>query len=336
MIVGIIGTCCAGKRTLSKILVEEHSFHESVKYETDCSAVEKWVEQGWKKDCFIVVILNCWQQLTLLRKRPFFLLVSIDAPLLLRFKRALKVLCCDSLESFVKEHDQQLFDVSFCNYGKHKLNKTDQHWELSTLGSSMHSADIQIFNDDSLEVLRNKINSIGIANPERLRPSWNIYFIRIAYLAATRSNCMKRRVGALVVRDNRIVSTGYNGTPIGTTNCNESGCLRCNSLANAGRYLDECLCLHAEENAIIEAGRERCKHATLYSNVFPCLSCAKKIVQAGISKVVYHSEYSIDIAAKKLFHAANIEVVQILDENLTGLLDGLSLQSSSLQRNKMH
>ncbi|EME31618.1 dCMP deaminase [Galdieria sulphuraria] len=320
MIIGIIGTTCAGKKTLVKILVEEHKF---VKYETDCGVVDKLVKEGWKKDCFIVVVLNCWQQLTLLRKRPFFLLVSIDAPLWLRFKRASEVLCCTSLETFVKEHDRELVDTSFCSCGKHKLNKTNHHWELSRLGSLMRSADIQLFNDDTLDVLRNKVISIRIANPERLRPSWNTYFIRIAYLAATRSNCMKRRVGALVVRDNRIVSTGYNGTPIGTTNCNDSGCLRCNSFTTAGHNLDECLCLHAEENAIIEAGRERCKNATLYSNVFPCLSCAKKIVQAGISKVVYHSEYSIDIAAKKLFQAANIEVVQIFDESLTALPDGI-------------
>lgn len=215
------------------------------------------------------------------------------------------------------------------------MNSTDTYWEISKLGNLIQSADIQVLNDGSLDNLRSKVNSLRIANPERLRPSWNTYFLRIAHLAATRSNCMKRRVGALVVRDNRIVSTGYNGTPIGTTNCNDSGCKRCNSFTSAGHYLDECLCLHAEENAIIEAGRERCKHATLYSNVFPCLSCAKKIVQAGISKVVYHSEYSIDVAAKKLFQAANIEVEKISDDSISGLLEGLSLQSLTPKREQL-
>ncbi|KAK4524511.1 hypothetical protein GAYE_SCF04G2412 [Galdieria yellowstonensis] len=280
MIVGIVGTCGAGKKTLLKILVEEQGFRDSCKYVTDCEVGEELVQEGWRKDCFLVVVLSCWQQVAVLKKRPFFLLLSIDAPLLLRFRRLVKAGRCTCLESFVQEHDRQLYDICFCHSGKHNWKETERYGKHCRLANLLQSADIQIWNDDSLNNLRNKIHSIQISNLERLRPSWNTYFIRIAHLAATRSNCMKRRVGALVVRDNRIVSTGYNGTPIGTRNCNESGCIRCNSFASAGHYLDECLCLHAEENAIIEAGRERCKNATLYSNVFPCLSCAKKIVQA--------------------------------------------------------
>jgi dCMP deaminase len=78
---------------------------------------------------------------------------------------------------------------------------------------------------------------------------------------------MKRRVGALLVRSKRILATGYNGTPRGLTNCNEGGCARCNGEAKGGEALDECLCLHAEENALLEAGRERVgEDAVLYCN----------------------------------------------------------------------
>jgi len=136
---------------------------------------------------------------------------------------------------------------------------------------------------------------------EHLRPTWDTYFMALASLASLRSNCMKRRVGAVLVRDKRVVSTGYNGTPRGVTNCNEGGCGRCNSnedgfgdreveeeetiqeaeegkkLNRVGQGLDACVCLHAEENALLEAGRERvsggrAEAAVLYCNTFVSLS----------------------------------------------------------------
>jgi dCMP deaminase len=81
--------------------------------------------------------------------------------------------------------------------------------------------------------------------------------MQLANLAAQRSNCMKRSVGCVLVRDKRVISTGYNGTPRGLKNCNEGGCKRCNSASRAGVGLDTCLCIHAEENVLLEAGRER-------------------------------------------------------------------------------
>jgi dCMP deaminase len=80
----------------------------------------------------------------------------------------------------------------------------------------------------------------------RLRPSWDSYFMSLADLAARRSNCMKRRVGCVLVRGARVISTGYNGTPRGATNCNEGGCPRCNAGEGSGHSLSNCLCLHAE------------------------------------------------------------------------------------------
>lgn len=82
-------------------------------------------------------------------------------------------------------------------------------------------------------------------------------------------------VGAVIVNDFRIVSTGYNGTPFLTTNCNQGGCKRCNSNTPQGVGLDECICIHAEENAVVEGGRAKTKGGTLYVTLFPCLMCAK-------------------------------------------------------------
>jgi deoxycytidylate deaminase len=137
------------------------------------------------------------------------------------------------------------------------------------------------------------------------------YFMNLAELASRRSNCMKRRVGAVLVKDCRVIATGYNGTPRGTTNCNQGGCPRCNMSTVRGLHLDVCLCLHAEENAIIESGRDRTQNCKLYTTLFPCLLCAKKIVQCGISEIVFGDSYATDEASLQLLQQAKVKVVQI-------------------------
>merc|ERR1711935_543775 len=122
--------------------------------------------------------------------------------------------------------------------------------------------------------------------------------MKLAHVASTRTNCMKRAVGAVIVMNNRIVATGYNGTPFGMANCNEGGCTRCNSNTPSGIGLDECLCIHAEENAVIEAGRSKTEGATAYVTTQPCLMCAKTLVQAGIKKIVYDRDYPLPIVKK--------------------------------------
>lgn len=166
------------------------------------------------------------------------------------------------------------------------------------------------FEDD--EDLWEYIRKIDFFNPEYTRPKWDSYFISLASLASQRTNCMKRRVGCVIVcKSNRVVATGYNGTPTGTKNCNEGGCPRCNGgQFSKGKGLDLCLCLHAEENAIIEAGRERCTNSTLYTTLFPCVLCARKIVQAGIKRVVYQDEYAIDKPSSNLLAEGGVIVTK--------------------------
>ena len=110
-------------------------------------------------------------------------------------------------------------------------------------------------NFENLKDFLKEIENTNFADKEFLRPQWDTYFMRIAHQTSLRSNCMKRNVGAVIVVQNRIVSTGYNGTPSVSKNCNEGGCERCNSNTKGGKGLDECICIHAEENAIIESGR---------------------------------------------------------------------------------
>ena len=101
-------------------------------------------------------------------------------------------------------------------------------------------------------------------DPNILRPSWDLYFMKLAHLVSQRTNCMKRAVGCVIVKDSRLVASGYNGTPFGMKNCNEGACQRCNSMASAGTQLDTCFCIHAEENAIIEGGRAKTDGGTAY------------------------------------------------------------------------
>jgi dCMP deaminase len=124
--------------------------------------------------------------------------------------------------------------------------------------------------------------------------SWDQYYAGIARAVAARSSCSRRQVGAIIVVNRALVSTGFNGTPIGVTNCNEGGCARCASETLPGAGYDTCLCVHAEQNAIALAAR----HGTatdggvLYCTFRSCIGCVKEVVQAGIREIVYEEPYS--------------------------------------------
>lgn len=155
-------------------------------------------------------------------------------------------------------------------------------------------------------------------NGKSVRPSWDHYFMDIAHVVASRSNCSRRHVAAVVVRDRQIISTGYNGTPRGIKNCSDGGCPRCNSDVPSGEGLGQCLCSHAEENAIVQAAYNgiMLKGATLYTTFSPCLLCAKMIINAGIVEVVYHQHYTIDDVSMGLLHEAGVKVRSVDEESL--------------------
>lgn len=145
------------------------------------------------------------------------------------------------------------------------------------------------------------------------RPDWDTYFMDIAHVVKTRSNCTRRHVAAVIVRDKRIISTGYNGTPRGTRNCDEGGCPRCASNAPSGTALGDCLCSHAEENSITQAAYHgiSTKGASIYVTLSPCLMCAKMIINAGIREVVYDEEYSVTEQTRAVLREAGVELRRI-------------------------
>ncbi|MCM8534648.1 MAG: dCMP deaminase family protein [Lentisphaeraceae bacterium] len=142
------------------------------------------------------------------------------------------------------------------------------------------------------------------------RPGWDEYFMNIAHVAAERSSCSRRQVAAVIVKDKRVISTGYNGTPRGVRNCDDGGCPRCNSDVKSGHGLTDCLCCHAEENAIVQAACHGISvdQSILYTTFSPCLLCAKMIINAGIKQVIFHARYSIDDVSSNLLAEAGVEL----------------------------
>jgi dCMP deaminase len=144
------------------------------------------------------------------------------------------------------------------------------------------------------------------------RPSWDEYFISIANDVKQRSTCLRRRVGAIVVKDKRILATGYNGAPSGFRHCSEVGCVRAEEDVPAGERHELCRGIHAEQNAIVQAAAfgVSIKDSTLYCTHFPCSLCAKMIINAGIRRLVAARDYPDDLS-KSLLREAKIEVLTL-------------------------
>jgi len=144
---------------------------------------------------------------------------------------------------------------------------------------------------------------------EDRRPDWDEYFLEIAQLVSKRSTCLRRKVGAILVKDRRILATGYNGAPSGLKHCSEVGCLRQELKVPSGERAELCRGLHAEQNAIIQAAYHgvSIKGSTLYSTTLPCSICLKMLINAGIKEIVYLEGYP-DQLAQKLIAEAKIKL----------------------------
>lgn len=146
-----------------------------------------------------------------------------------------------------------------------------------------------------------------------MRASWDEYFMEIAEIVKTRSTCMRRQVGAVIVKDHRIITTGYNGAPSGLQHCTEIGiCERERLHIPSGERHELCRALHAEQNAILQAAKigVSTEGATIYITLQPCVICAKMLINAGILRIVHRGEYP-DELSKKMLQEAGIEVVKV-------------------------
>ena len=144
------------------------------------------------------------------------------------------------------------------------------------------------------------------------RPTWDVYFMDIADLVSKRSTCLRRSVGAVLVKDRRVLATGYNGAPSGLHHCLDVGCLREQLGVPSGERHELCRGLHAEQNAIIQAALHgvSVNGSTLYCTNHPCIICAKMIINAGIITVVAKADYR-DKLAEDILQEAGVEVSRI-------------------------
>ncbi|KAI8816977.1 deoxycytidylate deaminase-like protein [Fimicolochytrium jonesii] len=362
MLIALTGPPCSGKATIAHYLTTFHGFqplllaataHHAPKFTSQlrqpltfptAEALTAHVTQHWNRD-FVLVAIGDVRDWEVISKRPFAMLVGVDAPMSVRYRRV-----CEKIKNrthkeeeedgypsemtlaeFVEADEKILFGSG---YGSDLPSISAMTLENSTPTSpptssaastsstdpppTLHTllphATLLLFNPyPTLPLLHEHLRLTHLTNPQRLRPGWDMYFMALCDLAARRSNCMKRRVGCILVKNNRIIATGYNGTPRGVTNCAEGGCPRCNkSGAGCGVGLDVCLCLHAEENALLEAGRERIDdgRTILYCNTCPCLGCAKKIIQVGVKEVVYAQAYGMDGMTERLLTEAGVVLRQ--------------------------
>lgn len=317
-----------------------------------------YVTDHWETR-FVTLDLTSALDLDAFIKRPFVLCVEVAAPVWMRWQRYSRKHGRIELEQFVRLDDELCYGTADSDVNLERdacvpvlarasssgsligtngivdnlsaVSLRDSCKRISTspttgLTGLRRLTHLSIHNSFSdLSQLHVHLTHLNLTSTERLRPCWDTYFLKLCNLASLRSNCMKRRVGAVLVSSNRILATGYNGTPSGLRNCNQGGCARCNNTlptststntpragsSACGQNLDECLCLHAEENALLEAGRAKISsNATMYCNTCPCLRCAVKIIQTGIRHVVYQLEYSMDARTKTIFQEAGVEIRQ--------------------------
>lgn len=228
-----------------------------------------------------------------------FVLLCVDASPKIRFER---------MHQRNRENDAKTFD-EFLRQEKRELTSSEP--TKQNLHACAALADHTVSNSGSISSLHGKLNTLFtkllMHSP---RPGWDEYFMKIARVVASRSNCMKRKVAAIIVKDGRIISTGYNGTPRGTKNCSEGGCPRCNAFNPSGQGLTECYCSHAEENAIVQASYHGIdiSGGVLYSTFSPCLLCTKMIINSGIKEVIYNEAYPMGGEALTLLKQPQIKV----------------------------
>ena len=249
---------------------------------------------------WVVTSIRTPAEIETLRARPDFILAFVDADRRVRFERSrLRARPGDpeTLEQFIAWEERQL------NAGNDPA--------AQSLAACREMANVRFTNEGTVEEFHAQI--VEFLQRELFthflpRPSWDEYFMMVAEVASTRSNCIKRRVGAVITFEKQILSTGYNGTPKGIKNCCDGGCPRGAAVADSGASLAECIAVHAEENAIIQAAVHgvSIKGGTLYCTLCPCHFCARAIINAGIKEVIYHHGYVSDAMTTRLFDEAGV------------------------------
>ncbi len=324
MILGVTGLHGAGKDTVAQLLVEKNFFHISlsdfireeakkrkipitrenlvqlgneIRSESGSSvlarrALEK-VEDG---ENYVITSIRNVDEAKKILERENATLINVTAPQTERLRRLI-------------ERNREKDPKTINELTKAEEKEMSDDPSAMQMHKVMKMAKIIINNDGTIDKLKEKVNKMVedyLYKLQPSRPSWDEYFMQIAETIKLRSNCLSAKKGAVLVKDKRIISTGYNGSPKGIKHCNEGGCIRCTQRhlgkIKSGVFSEPCICCHAEENAIVQAAVHGISTdgATLYTSFTPCVNCAKMIINAQIKEVVGKTIYPDDAGTKLL------------------------------------
>ena len=331
MIIGVTGTNAAGKGTVVDFLKQKGFNHYSVRdfltqellkrnLPTDrphmqdianelrtqngpAFIVEQLYQQALQKgENAIIESFRCPGEVDAMRKLPQFILLAIDADPKIRYTRA---------SSRNSTTDNVTFE-KFIEEEKKEMTSTDPFKQ--NLSKCAEMADIFLLNEGTIKEFEEKLSKMLSFDSQGFltrRPTWDEAFMRETYLWAARSTCMRRKVGAVIsTPDHAMIAQGYNGSPRGTPNCIDIGfCERQKQNVPSGQMLEKCKAVHAESNAVINAGRQgkSVQDAILYCTTFPCQICAGIIINSGLKEIIYEADYA-NPEARESFEKAGIKI----------------------------
>jgi len=340
MILGVTGHLASGKDTIAEILKEKGFFHISLsdfireeakkrrikdtrenlinlgnelRKKHGHGVLARWAldKMEWDKNYVVTSIRNP-VEVEILKTKPNFALISVTASDKVRWKRMQerrkKEKRNDDLGSFEEFKKREIQEAESTDPAKQQVNAVIQ------------MADIVINNDGTFEELKNKTEKIlkeWKKKLDKLRPSWDDYFLNLAIEVGKRATCDRGKSGCVVVRDKRIISTGYVGAPVGLPHCDEAGHLMHKVHNTDGTESQHCIrTTHAETNAIAQAARHgvSVKDATIYCKMEPCYVCAQTIINAGIKRVVCLKRYHRAQLTRDWFKQAGVKLDVIQDD----------------------
>ncbi len=328
MIIGLTGTNAAGKTTIVNYLISKNFEHYSLsdilreelshlglkptrenlinmgnelRRKYGSSVLADRVKTKISSNNTVIDSIRNPSEVQSLQQLNNFFLIAVDAPVNLRYRRAKsrnRIENVDSLNDFIEMENREK-----------SLNTNHQN-----IIACIEQSEFKINNDGNFEELRKKVAEIIIQLEKRVRPSWDVYFLKMAFLVAERSTCLRHHVGAIIIKDRHVLTTGYNGAARNIEDCLKLGCLRNQLNIRSGERHEICRAIHAEQNAIIQAGVHGVDidGGTLYCTHSPCIICSKMIVNAGIKRVVTCGEYPDDFnLVMSLFEQANVQFNRI-------------------------
>lgn len=328
MYIGLTGTNASGKTTVLKYLVAKgypqyslsDILREELNQENKPLTRENLINKGnelrmqsgagilatriirkLRTDYAVIDSIRNPSEVEALRSLSRFVLIAVDAPVEIRFQRAQarnREENASDLAAFIEMENRE----KSCNPLFQNISKC------------IELADFRLENDAGENALLATVEEIITRVQQKFRPGWDEYFMKMAFLVAERSTCLRHHVGAIIVKEKQVLATGYNGAARNTRDCLQLGCLRDELKIPSGERHEVCRGIHAEQNAIIQAARHgvNINGGTIYCTHSPCIICAKMIVNAGIQRIVANRDYPdfFDMA-RQLYSEAGMQYDRI-------------------------